>query len=68
MAKSISEVRVHVITVPDVSPTKAQQDVMDVVCTLTNLLMKDFHRGSGHTTLRHLIADRIIREDTGLGK
>ena len=49
-----------------VKPTQEQQQIMGVVCSLTNLLMKDMQaRGSGQTTLRCLIAQRIIDEDTG---
>lgn len=56
-------ISVRTFKVPRVTPTPQQQDVLDVVCTLTNLLMKDMKRGSGQTTLRQLIANRILDED-----
>ena len=48
------------------TPSREQQDIIDVVAALTNLLMKDISkRGSGQSTLRSMIARRIINDDTG---
>ena len=56
-------VTVRTVYVPTMTPTAQQQDIMDVVCSLTNLLMKDMRRGDGKTVLRNMIANRILDED-----